>query len=399
MTIEYYNLKETKPTKGYPVSHKRKVPFMPSLEVPPNYFQRTRRIKELDFELDRFILTAEDYQNIVVEAYSSNVHWSTKIEGNPLSEDEVRRITRNTFIHGPKEKPSGPRQEIINHLTHLLFPEGFKLPWTHSHIQAVHDYLLEGTGAKFTSFAYRTSRASVYDTKGMEVLKPCPPEHISEEMSSLLDWVNGPAIALDSIVRATVFFHEFESIHPFDDGNGRTGRSLFHLLLQDSDLPNSNLCKIESHLLSDSETYYQILAYTDESGSYEELIDLVSAAILSSYEDAQKALLEKDLLSSDLDEVTRRLLKRAKRLDDWFSIHDAVEWVSKVGSYTVNKKLNHLTEIGALQMRGNTQSRRYKFLNPLEDFRAAITKERDKNLPDTTRKSTPEQEKAKSPDN
>ena len=398
MTIEYYNLKGVKPTKGYPVSHKRKVPFAPNLEVPSNYFQRTRRIKELDFELDRFILTAEDYQNIVVEAYSSNVHWSTRVEGNPLSEAEVRRITRNTFTQGPEEKPSGPRQEIINHLTHLLSPGIFTLPWTHSHIQTIHDYLLDGTGAKFDEFAYRASRTSVYDSKGMEVLKPCPPEHISDEMSSLLDWVNGPAIALDSIVRATVFFHEFESIHPFDDGNGRTGRCLFHLLLQNSDLPNSHLCKIDTQLLKDSETYYQILAYTDESGSYGKLIDLVSGAILRSYEDAQKALLEKDLLSSDLDEVTRRLLKMAKRHDEWFSINDAVEWVSKVGSYTVNKKLNRLTKMGALQMRGNTRSRRYKIQNPLEDVRAAITKERG-HLISTTRKLTSTETKKKSPDN
>jgi len=371
MTIEYYNLKDLKP-KGYPVRHKRKVPFSPNLRVPQDYSRRTRRIRELDFELDRFILTAKDYQDIVIEAYSSNVHWSTKIEGNPLSEDEVRRITRKTFTQGPEEKPSGPKQEILNHLTHLLNPRVFRLPWTHDHVQTVHDYLLEGTGAKFTPSTYRTSRTSVKDDKDMEIMVPCPPEHIMEEMSSLLDWVNGPGSALDSIVRATLFFHEFESIHPFDDGNGRTGRCLFHLMLQYSDLPNSNLCKIESHLLEDSETYYQLLAYADESGSYEELIDLISQAILKSYEDTQKTFSEKDLLSSELDEATRRLLKMAKRHGDWFSINDACAWVSNLGSHTVNKKLNKLEEIGALQMRGNTQSRRYRIRDPLEDVQALL---------------------------
>jgi Fic family protein len=374
MTIDYYNLKGTKP-KGYPVRHKRKVPFAPVLRVPQDYNRRTRRTKELDFELDRFILTAKDYQDMVIEAYSSNVHWSTKIEGNPLSEDEVRRITRHTFTQGPEEKPIGPRQEIVNHLTHLLSPKVFRPPWTHGHIQTIHDYLLEGTGAKFKPFSYRTSRTSVYDDKGTEVLIPCPPEHITEEMTSLLDWVNGSASALDSIVRATVFFHEFESIHPFDDGNGRTGRCLFHLMLQYSDLPNSHLCKIESHLLEDSETYYQLLAYTDESGSYEELIDLISQAILKSYEDAQRAFSSKDLLSSELDEATRRLLKVAKRFGDWFSVNDAVGWVSNVGSHTVNKKLNTLAGMGALQMKGHTRSRRYRIRNPLEDVRTLVNGE------------------------
>lgn len=377
MTIEEYNFRQIKP-KGYPVTHRRKVPFSPSVNVPRDYFARTRRIKEVDFELDRFILGAADYLDIVIEAYASNVHWSTRLEGNPLSEEEVRRITRRTFSQGHTETPTGPRQEIVNHLTHTLYPESFRLPWTHDLIQSVHDFLLEGTGAAFSPRSYRSERTSVKDSHDMDVLRPCPPEHITEEMTSLIEWVNGPASAMDSIVRATLFFHEFESIHPFDDGNGRTGRCLFHLLLQNSDLPNSHLCKIESKILEDPEVYYQLLAYTDESGSYDHLVDMVSMAILKSYEDAQKALSEKDLLSSNLDEVTRRLLKRAKRHSEWFSVNEATAWVSNVSSHTVNKKLNHLTEMGALEKKGNTRSRRYRIRNPMDDVRAVIQKEKDR---------------------
>ncbi len=370
MTIEDYYLNEVRP-KGYPVRHRRKVPFSPSISVPDGYMARRRRIDDLDFDLDRFALTEKDYMDLVTDAYASNVHWSTMLEGNPLKEEKVRKITASTF--GGKgmtaETPSGPKQEIVNHLTHLLFPEDYRLPWDHQHIQRLHDYLLKGTGHRFKKGSYRTDHRSVKDSTGMETFIACPPEHIASEMESLLRWINGPGLAYDPVAAATVFFHEFESIHPFSDGNGRTGRCLFHLFLQDSRLPNSHLCKIEHEILADSEVYYKVLAYTDESGSYKELVDLVSSAILRAYEKTHRVLSEKDLLSSDLDETSKRVLKMAKRSGSWFSVTDASKWVNSAGPQTIRARLNELVDMGALQMRGNTRSRRYKVRNPLEDVR------------------------------
>ncbi len=376
MTIEYHNFKGFVP-KGYPVRHKRKVPFDPDIRVPREYAKRVHRIKELDFELDRFILTDKDYADLAMDAYISNVHWTTKVEGNPLHEDEVRKITLSTFGKGTDsmELPAGPKQEIINHLTRLISPGEIGDPWDHTLIQTIHDFLLKDTGARFRKRSYRKNHASVCDSTGEETFITCPPGSIEEEMESLLKWMNESAAAYDSIVSATVFFHEFESIHPFADGNGRTGRCLFHLFLQNAGLPNSHLCKIEKQLLSDEELYYQLLAYTDDSRSYEVLIDFVSDAILKSYLDAHKNLSEKDLLSSDLDEVSKRLLKVAKRRDEWFSVSEAVKWVSNTGAQTVRNKLNHLVEIGALEKVGRTQSCRYHIRNSLDDVRRLLSED------------------------
>ena len=373
MTIEQYNLQTFKP-KGYPVRHKRKVPFTPAISVPQDFISRRRKIRELDLELDRFILSAKDYMDLVIDAYSSNVHWSTMLEGNPLRENQVRKITHSTFSgDAPSpEMPAGPQQEIINHLTCLMPGQPMKMPWDHEFVQIIHDILLQGTGAKFKPKAYRKTHGSVKTSTGMEAFIACPPSSIKEEMSSLLFWLNNSAPAYDSIAAATVFFHEFESIHPFTDGNGRTGRCLFHLFLQTTDLPNSHLCKIESELLSDEELYYQLLAYTDDSGSYEALIDHVSDSILRSYERSHQHLSEKDLLSSELDEVTKRLLKMAKRWGKWFAVSDAAKWVSSSGAQTVRNKLNSIVDLGALNKKGRTQSCRYRIRNPLEDVRAIL---------------------------
>ena len=144
--------------------------------------------------------------------------------------------------------------------------------------------------AKADPGTYRTVDSSVYTDEGQETFRPCPPIHIAREMESLLDWTNRRAPALHPLVAATVFFHEFESIHPFLDGNGRVGRTLFHLYLQQHGLANSHLCMVEKELTTDPETYYQLLAWTDQSTSYAELLDYFSAALLRSYEAALKRI-------------------------------------------------------------------------------------------------------------
>jgi Fic family protein len=227
---------------------------------------------------------------------------------------------------------------------------------------------------------YRTERASIQSSEGQELFVPAPPTSVAEEMLSLLDWVNRRAPAYDPVVAATVMFHEFESIHPFGDGNGRVGRSLFHLFLQSSGLHYSHLCKIDRDLLSQGELYYQLLAYTDDTGSYRELVDLVSESVLKSYEDAHRLLSEKDLLSSDLDEAAKRLLRMARRNAAWFSVAEATGWVGSVGEQTVRKRLNQLEEIGALEKKGRTKSCRFRMSRPLADIRERLQPLRDKAL-------------------
>jgi Fic family protein len=364
MTIDYYNLWDYVP-KGYPVRHRHRDPFPPPVIVPQGFTERARRIRTLDLELSRFVLSETDLQNLVIDAFTSNVHWSTKLEGNPLPEGEVRRITATTLTGKTKRKETnpGPRQEIINHVSSLVAPNEFKLPWEHVHIKALNAYLLRGTADDKERGSYKTEQNAIYTTSGTESFIPAPPKYVEQEMRTLLDWVNGPGRAFDSIVSATVFFHEFESIHPFMEGNGRTGRCLFHLLLQNSDLPNSYLCKIDKCLLEEGELYYQLLAYADESGSYTQLIDFISRALLKSYEAAYQTFKEKDRL--ELDEDSKRLFEIGKRHSDWFSLGEASHWVEGIGHQTIRNKLNYLTEIGALEKRGKTQSCRYRVKNPL----------------------------------
>jgi Fic family protein len=340
------------------LKHKHKDGFHPAIKAPSDIITRLEEIKSLDYEFSRFILSPEHAVDLINEAMASNIHFSTEIEGNPLSLAEVRRISRRTLEGKPPRAKNPGQQEIANHLLAWVNPEGFRLPWNAESIRALHYSLLEGVDDDANPGFFTTEGAQI-EEEGEVVFRGAPPEDVEPQLNQLLGWLNAQGPAYSPVVAATVFFHEFESIHPFDDGNGRVGRTLFHMYLQTNGLPNSKLCFIEKHLLGSKQLYYTLLAWTDSVGSYSELLDYASDAILTAYQEAEKRLRKLDLLSSGLDEVSTRLLVRAKEHGGPFKLAEAVPWVEVRSPDTVRRRLNEMVKKEILGSQGATQSKRY----------------------------------------
>lgn len=351
--------------EGYPVRHKKKDPFQPILRLSLQYHDMANRIRTLDSELDEIILGDEDYLELVNDAYSNNIHWSVKIEGNDLPLEEVRRITK-LFSKGKykDETRNGPTQEILNHLYSFFAKNDFELPWSSSTITSVHSMLMRDVDPKVIPGKIRETEMSIVDHEGFEYFIACPPGHIKPELDSLLEWLKYSPF--DTICTSVLFFHEFESIHPFIDGNGRTGRTLFQILLQERGLKNSKLCKFEQELLKDTETYYTLLAYTDKTADYEPFIMYVTQSLLHAYEDTVESFEKKNRLK-DLDEATKTLARKSKSVHD-FTVADANSWVPTIQDQTVRSKLNYLVSIGVLEREGNTRSTRYRFNDPFKNI-------------------------------
>ena len=345
---------------GYPVRHKKKEPFSPTIKLGLDYRERFDDIRKMDYRLDAIILTAGDYLDFVKDVCSSNIHWSTSIEGNPLSQEDVKRIS-TSFFSGKKskEKREGPAQEILNHLHSHLAADRFKLPWNIEILKDTHETLTKGTGITGAPGKIRTHGSVIRDESGFEYMIPCPPGHIKDELNSLLSWLKESPY--DPIVTATLFFHEFESIHPFTDGNGRTGRTLFQILLQELGLKNSKLCRFEEKILGSLRTYCHLLGYTDQTQDYRPLIMYISESLQMAYKKALEEFESKNILKG-LDEASKTLAIRSKRAS-WFSISDASSWVS-LGEQRISHKLNELVEMGVLEKDGRTKATRFRFKDP-----------------------------------
>ncbi len=352
---------------GYPIRHKRKVPFDPEISLPPDVMRLNAEIFQMEAELDRCILTGQDYQDLITEAFSSNIHLSTSMEGNPLTHDEVKRITKRTFREGPPtDRIDFFSQEIYNHIFAYI-DHVYSENWDLMTISKTHSILLSGDDEAETG-SFRKGRGIVETNEGQEVFIACPPEHISEELTSLILWLNTKANALLPVVAATVFFHEFESIHPFKDGNGRCGRTLFHVLLQHRGLPNSKLCLVEKEVVTDLEDYYDLLARTDFSGDYTDMIINFTRGVWRSYREAVDRFKERDLLRSDLDDISKVMIMKSKNLNSPFTLNDVRSWITGPSDYVLRERLNDLVEMGAIWTIGRTRGKRFIFTDPTRDL-------------------------------
>lgn len=105
--------------------------------------------------------------------------------------------------------------------------------FTPAGICAVHSRLLEPTHARMHAGVLRTEQnwigGSEYNPLNAAFIPP-PPEYVPELLEDLCDFCN--ADNLPAIAQAAIAHAQFETIHPFADGNGRTGRALIHKILQ-----------------------------------------------------------------------------------------------------------------------------------------------------------------------
>lgn len=106
----------------------------------------------------------------------------------------------------------------------------------------------------------QTTGAAVYEPPQDAVL-------IEKLMASLVDFIHADD-DLDPLLRMAIAHHQFESIHPFYDGNGRTGRILNLLILQREGLLDLPVLYLSRYITTTKSQYYQLLQSTRETGNW-----------------------------------------------------------------------------------------------------------------------------------
>ena len=148
-----------------------------------------------------------------------NTHSSTAIEGNPLTLEQVRAVEEGREIPAVAARA---KREVVNYFAALRFVEknAAKKTISHEEILRLHkimagDVMDQGTAGRYRTIAVRVGR-----------YVPPPPEDVSGLMFELLTWWNKEAAKMSPVLSSAIVHYRFESIHPFADGNGRTGRAL-----------------------------------------------------------------------------------------------------------------------------------------------------------------------------
>jgi Fic family protein len=146
---------------------------------------------------------------------------------------------------------------------------------TNNHIVAIQKELEQNNAG------FRTQTGTkLKDSAGNVVYVPPDPPEIPALMSDLERFINEPALFdADPLIKMALIHHRFESIHPFYDGNGRTGRIINMLYLVTQGLLDIPVLYMSRHIVRTKSDYYRLLQAVRDADAWEEWVMYVLTAV------------------------------------------------------------------------------------------------------------------------
>ena len=180
-------------------------------------------------------------------------------------------------------------------------------------------------------------------------------ETIQELLTNLENYINEPN-DIDSLVNMAIIHHQFESIHPFYDGNGRTGRIINILYLILKDLLDIPVLYLSSYIITHKADYYRLLQEVRTKDKWEEwILYMLDAVEQTSLETIELINNISDLMIKTQDKISQELPKiYSKDLVEILFMHPYTKidfLVGKMGlhRHTASTYLNELENIGILK--------------------------------------------------
>ncbi len=189
------------------------------LEIEAAKLHWTNKFQKLDELTKKEIL-----KNFIVE-FSYN---TASIEGNTITLKEARNLLFENKT--PKDKDLREIYDLQNTETTFNWILNIKEELSHELIMEIHKQLMKNIDLRT---GYRTRDVIVLHSR----FDSTPAPYVKTDMDILLDWYKKNTKILHPFSLAIIFHHKFEKIHPFMDGNGRTGRMLLNYILIKNDCP------------------------------------------------------------------------------------------------------------------------------------------------------------------
>jgi len=191
-------------------------------------------------------------------------------------------------------------------------------------------------------------------TKQVIYTPPQHPDEIKALLSNLVDYINDETLSeLDPLIKMAVIHHQFESIHPFYDGNGRTGRIINILYLVKNDLLELPILYLSRYIVRTKTEYYRLLQTVRDSNDWENWV----LYIIEGIEQTAKETIEfinqiktlvfetKQRMRDELSRIYSQELLNNLFFHPYTKVQFVVDQVG-VSRITATKYLNQLTEHG-----------------------------------------------------
>ena len=287
----------------------------------------------------------------------ATIHYSTQIEGNRLSSEEVFEVIKKNKVISNTGRIRDEK-EIRGYYAALDYIEKLaknKSPITEDNIKLIHAYVTGGGSTKVKPNEYREGQNVITDSlTGNIVYMPPEANDVPELMKEFVKWINNTN-DIPIPIKAGIIHYQFVTIHPYFDGNGRTARLLTTLALHKEGYDLKGIYSLEEYYAKDLQGYYDAITIGNSHNYYmgraeaditkwvEYFVEGMSVAFKSVYKKAKDNESSKDEVKvlRELDSKQRQILNlfetqkyvTAKDIADFFKFAPrtarllASEWI------------------------------------------------------------------------
>lgn len=328
--------------------------YEPHFTITSDLLSLVEKIAALRERIDNASVSLPWVPALQKDTRTRNGHASTAIEGNPLTLEQVRALEEGRELVASDERS---QREVLNYFAGLRYIEkNAKLKTIrHDHLFQLHLLLADEVMDQGSAGAYRTIAVQV----GGHF--PPPANDVSPLMFELLEWWNGASSSLSPILSSAILHYRFENIHPFADGNGRTGRALALWDLYRRGFDSNYLFSVDEYYWEDRQAYYQALTQVRNAG--EDLTQWLEYSATGLHKTLERVWLRLQKFqgsSSSKITLTPRQEHLLGLLRDHGSLAPAEIWehlkVSRQGAMNI---ITPLVEFGLIEKRGTQKTGRY----------------------------------------
>ena len=212
---------------------------------------------------------------------------SSQIEGTQSSLSDL-------LLFELEEAPGAPFDDVVEvsnyiaALEHGMARLGEGFPLCNRLLREMHERLMSrGRGSEKEPGLFRHSQNWIGGTRpGNASFVPPPPEQVESCMAALEAFLHDESNATPILLKAALAHVQFETIHPFLDGNGRLGRLLIPLLLHQGGLLSQPLLYLSLYLKQNRARYYELLDRVRMDGDWETWVDFFLEGVQQTANDA-----------------------------------------------------------------------------------------------------------------
>jgi Fic family protein len=243
--------------------------FQPAFAITPEIAKALMRIEAVRQAILTLPITPRVLAHLRETARLFSTHYSTQIEGNRLTQDQVAQVIGADQHFAGRERDQAEVKgyyAALDEVEHLV-KRGEKISETQ--IQKLHALVMAGGKARAKPTPYRDGQNVIRDSRSRGVVyMPPTAKDVPKLMQGLMTWIN-TRDEWPAPIKAAIAHYQYATIHPYYDGNGRTARLLTTLVLHLGGYDLKGLYALEEYYARNLGDYYEALTIGPSHNYYE----------------------------------------------------------------------------------------------------------------------------------